>query len=81
MNEKHQAYTKLLETRTYESLIVRRHGKSCWFLIRANGRDNVYLNEFGKCPEYHHVWQIRKWLNEKFGIPPEEIKVVVDPVK
>ena len=81
MNEKHQAYVKLLETRTYDSLFVRRHGKWCWFCIRANGEDYVYLNELGKSPEYHHVWQIRKWLHEKFGIPPEEIKVVVDRVE
>jgi hypothetical protein len=76
MNAEHQRLIGILREGRFESLWVRRHGKSCWFFVRHGGKDQIFVNEFGECPDYRHVWQIRKWLEEKFGIGPDKVTVV-----
>jgi hypothetical protein len=75
MNEVHKKQVEILRSGTYESLLVRRNGNRCYFVIGFDGELHAYLNQFGKCPNYHHAWQIRKWLKETFGIEPEKVEV------
>jgi len=42
-----------------------------------NGKDRCFVNRFGKRPDYHHVWQIRKWLREQFEIAADSTPVDV----
>jgi hypothetical protein len=78
MNEVHQKHVETLKSGSFDAIVVRRRGKECWLMIEFDGKLHVYLNQFGKCPRYHHVWQIRKWLNETFGIQSDQVKVLVD---
>jgi hypothetical protein len=76
-NKDHEMFMQALESRSYEALSIKRHGSSCWLIIRLNGEDHCFLNRFGKTPQFHHAWQIRDWLKERFGIAPESVAVEV----
>jgi hypothetical protein len=76
MDAKHQMLSSALKSRTYESLLVRRLEKQCYFMIRIDGKIEVYVNEFGKVPQYRHIWQIRQWLEQRFGITGEKITLL-----
>jgi hypothetical protein len=76
MNAKHQKLLSALKSGAYESLLVRRLEKVCYFMIRIDGKDEVYVNESGKAPRYRHVWQIRQWLEQRFGIPGEKVTLI-----
>jgi len=76
VNSDHQLYVRALASKSYERLFIRRSGKSCWFIIRLEGKDCVFVDRFGKSPDYRHAWQIRKWLRERFEIDPDTVPVV-----
>jgi hypothetical protein len=77
MDTSHDVFIQALQSRSYEALSIKRHGRSCWLIIRLNGEDHCFVNRFGKSPEYQHAWQIRTWLLERFGIAPDSIPVEV----
>lgn len=77
MNADHEAYLRALESRGYERLFIRRSGSSCWLIIRLEGKDCVFVNQMGKSPSYHHAWQVRKWLRERFDIDSQSVPVLV----
>jgi hypothetical protein len=43
--------------------------------MKLDGEAHAYVNQFGESPDYHHAWQIRKWLNERFGIAEDSVPV------
>lgn len=75
MNASHEDYLQALRSRSYEGLFIRRTESCCYLIIRLEGEDRTFVNQFGKSPEYRHAWQIRKWLREHFGIEPESVPV------
>jgi hypothetical protein len=45
-------------------------------MIRIDEKVEVYVNESGTAPQYRHVWQIRQWLEQRFGITGEKITLL-----
>jgi hypothetical protein len=55
MDAKHQKHVSIFETGAYESLLVYRVRKQRFFMIRIDGKDEMYVNESGERPSYRHV--------------------------
>jgi hypothetical protein len=70
MNEKHKMLIDALRSREFDSLLIRKRGNTCFFVIGIGGTPHAYLNKFGEIPHYRHVWQIHHWLRENFEIDP-----------
>jgi hypothetical protein len=77
MDRDHERFIQALQARSYEALSIKRHGSSCWLIIRLQGEDHCFVNRFGKSPDYRHAWQMRNWLHEEFGIAPDSVPVEV----
>ncbi len=75
MSPEHETFMRALESRSYEALWINRYESRCWLIIRLNGKEHCFVNQFGKSPEYHHAWQIRQWLSEHFGIAADNVPV------
>ena len=77
MDKDHEGFIRALQARDYEALSIKRLGSSCWLIIRLHGEDHCFVNRLGRCARYRHVWQIRGWLQQEFGIAPESAPVEV----
>jgi len=77
MNVTHAMLLQVLEARSYQALKIKRLGADCCFIIQIGDKDHVYVNESGEAPQYRHAWQVRKWLQERFGIPADAVTVEV----
>ncbi len=77
MDKDHERFIQALQARSYEALSIKRHGSSCWLIVRLQGEDHCFVNRFGESPRYHHAWQIRSWLHQEFGIAQDSVPVEV----
>jgi hypothetical protein len=69
----HNSQFTALEKGVYSKLSIRRYNDYCNLLITIDNETHVYVNRQGKAAGYRHAWQIKKWLNEKFGIEENEV--------
>ncbi|HAW52256.1 MAG TPA: hypothetical protein DCX54_08015 [Flavobacteriales bacterium] len=65
----------VLEKKSYSKLLIKRFEHRCYLLIYNENSAHIYTDNNGKRKEYRHAWQIREWLQEKFGIDANEIQV------
>jgi hypothetical protein len=75
MAASHKRFLDVLESRSFEALRIARLGRECCLIIRAEGEDHCFVNRDGKCANYRHAWQIRDWLQERFGISADAVPV------
>jgi hypothetical protein len=68
---------EVLEAQTYEALTIRRYGERCYLILKIGGNDRMFVNRLGELPEFHHAWQIRDWLQERFHISPDAVPVEI----
>ncbi|MDH3349870.1 MAG: hypothetical protein OEM02_17415 [Desulfobulbaceae bacterium] len=64
-----------LEKKTYSKLLIKRLEHRCYLLIYIENSSHIYTDIQGKRKEYRHAWQIKEWLQEKFGIDTTEVQV------
>jgi hypothetical protein len=68
-------YDDVLEKRSFETLSIIRASEECFLLIALDGDSHVYSDKKGKKKQYRHAWQIKQWLQSRFGIDPATIEV------
>lgn len=73
----HTIYNEALKNNSYRQLIIRRHGAECFLIIDVDGCPHVYVKKDGTPKKNRHVWQVKEWLNTKFGINTDDIEVRV----
>lgn len=71
--EDHRVLIQALETRAYKALRVVRYGQTCYLLITLTDSERVFVDRFGKHVAYRHAWQVRDWLQDRFGILQTEV--------
>jgi hypothetical protein len=59
----------------YASLAVHRLQQSCYLIINAHGAAHVLVNDQGRAQTFRHVWQIKDWLQQAFGIAADKVSV------
>jgi|GEM_PF-4884855 len=67
-SELFQTQMHALENNLFDQLNIIRDKNECFLVIQLNGQNNVLTSPTGSRKVFRHVWQIRNWLNEKFGI-------------
>lgn len=75
VSETHKNQLALLESGTYEGLRIVRIDRLCSLIIKSNGEEHCFVSRAGKRLDYRHAWQIREWLEKKFGIETEKVPV------
>ena len=75
-DHRHDEFMTALESRSYRRLFVRRSGATCHLVIHlVDQPPHVFVDRFGRQMSYRHAWQVRDWLESRFGIPPEDVPV------
>lgn len=59
---------EVLDAKSFDRLIVKRNNLDCYLIVDVNNIGHTYLKSDGRPMRMRHVWQWKKWLNDKFNI-------------
>jgi len=77
MKVKVPAVEDTLQSRSFDSLAIKRIGRECYLVITIAGVTHVVTDKTGRHMTFRHAWQIRDWLKQRFEIESETIPVEI----
>jgi hypothetical protein len=81
IDSNHIRFIEALKSGVYQSLAIKRHDRECYLLIDIDGSPHVFVNKHGKPQTYRNIWQVKEWLEEKYGVNTEGIEVIIQKSK
>ena len=73
----HIRYTEALKQGQYRSLVIKRRDRECFLLLDIDGNKHVFVNKQGKPQTYRNIWQVKEWLELKFGLKTDGLEVII----